>query len=331
MSSTWTLTIFLLVSSLLTLLPIVTGDENDHLHPLDPLTPLEINQVQTIIKQTFNTNSKDHITFHYVGLDDPDKPTLLSWLSNNPSNTTLPPHRAFVIVRLDGKTHELILDLSSNSIVSQNVHEGNGYPLFNLEEQKLAGMLPLTYQPFIESINKRGLNVSEVDCSGVTEGWYGEENSRRALKFTCFYMNGTTNFFMRPLEGITLVVGVDELKTVEYHDRVRVPLPKAEGTEYRWSLLNQPLGDPHLNHFSFDQPEGSGVKIAGHVVRGMVLQNRIRCGRVGIGQSASLLDPSADCPPNAVFFQGYFGGRDGNRVQGRGELSGKDGDDCRKL
>lgn len=138
--------------------------------------------------------------------------------------------------------------------------------MLNLEEQKLARMLPLTYEPFIESIKQRGLSLSEVDCYELTAGWYGEEKSRRSLKLSCYYLNGTVNFHLRPLEGITVVVDLDELRIVEYHDRVRVTLPKAEGTEYRWSMLKQPLG-PHLNHFSFVQPQGSGLKVDGHMVR----------------------------------------------------------------
>lgn len=253
----------LLLSSLLTLAPTL----NQMLHPLDPLTPSELTHVQTTVTQAYNT-SKYHLTFHYVGLDEPDKPTLLSWLSTPTANKTLP-RRAFAIVRLNGKSHEIVVDLSTGSITSDNVHEGQGYPLVNLEEENLARLLPLSYEPFVESIKQRGLSMSEVDCFGFTGGWYGEEKTRRVLMISCYYLNGTVNYHVRPLEGITVAVDLDELRVVEYRDRVRVPLPKAEGTEYRWSMLKEPLG-PHLNHFNLVQPQGSGLKIDGRMVRSVL-------------------------------------------------------------
>ena len=38
-------------------------------------------------------------------------------------------------------------------------------------------------------------------------------------------------------------------------------------------------------------------------------------GEYGVGQSAASLAPAADCPPNAVFFDGYFAGRDGKPIE----------------
>ena len=55
------------------------------------------------------------------------------------------------------------------------------------------------------------------------------------LKVLCFYVDGTMNLYVRPVEGITLVVDIDEMKIVEYYDMFIVPTPKAEGTEYKES------------------------------------------------------------------------------------------------
>ncbi|CAB4261499.1 unnamed protein product [Prunus armeniaca] len=69
----------------------------------------------------------------------------------------------------------------------------------------------------------------------------------------------------RPLEGVSLLVDLDELKIVEYYDRARVPVPKAEGTEYRRSKQKPPFG-PRLNRFAIEQPDGPGFKINGHKI-----------------------------------------------------------------
>ncbi|KAI4317801.1 hypothetical protein L6164_025642 [Bauhinia variegata] len=75
-------------------------------------------------------------------------------------------------------------------------------------------------------------------------------------------MNGTANFYMRPLEGVTVVVDLDEVRIVQYVDRFIVPMPKAEGTEYRASkLMKPPLG------IAVTQPDGPRFKVDGHTVR----------------------------------------------------------------
>ena len=246
-------------------LSLVSSD-SDH-HPLDSLTPSEFQQVQAIVKGS-NPGSSHNITFQYVGLDEPEKPTLLSWLSNPDSSTPPPPRRAFVITRLHGQTHEIIVDLSSQSVISDKVYTGHGYPLLTIEEQFVASELPLTYPPFLASIKRRKLKLSDVVCSTFSVGWFGEEKSRRLLKILCFYTDGTVNLYMRPIEGVSIVVDLDEMKIIEYHDRstVPVPVPEAEGTEYRLSKQKPPFG-PHLHGVSAMQPDGPGFKINGHNIR----------------------------------------------------------------
>lgn len=76
--------------------------------------------------------------------------------------------------------------------------------MVTLEEQAAANELPFKYQPFIESVQKRSLDVSEAVCSAFTVGWYGESKSGRVIKLSCFYKNDTLSVFVRPLEGITV-------------------------------------------------------------------------------------------------------------------------------
>lgn len=74
-------------------------------------------------------------------------------------------------------------------------------------------------------------------CSTLTVGWFGEEKSSRLVRVMCYYMDGTINLYMRPIEGITVVsVDLDEMKIVGFRDRVMVPVPKAEGTNYKESV-----------------------------------------------------------------------------------------------
>ncbi|KAK2411899.1 primary amine oxidase [Trifolium repens] len=131
--------------------------------------------------------------------------------------------------------------------------------------QILATQLPLKYPPFIASVHKRGLNLSELVCAGFTMGWFGEEKSSRTLRVDCFLKEITANFFVRPISGITMVANIDLMKIVEYHDREVEVVPTAENTDYRVSKQSPPFG-PKQHSLTSHQPQGPGFQINGHSV-----------------------------------------------------------------
>ncbi|XP_050131504.1 amine oxidase [copper-containing] alpha 2, peroxisomal-like [Malus sylvestris] len=253
-----------LAPSLLVILSIfITLSSLTSCHPLDPLTPSEFIHVKTIVQKSYPSQN---LSFQYVGLDEPEKSTVLSWQSK-PTKTPPPlPRRALVVLRLKMKTLELIVDISTRSIVSKTEFDNkHGYPLLNNEEQSVATELPFKYKPFIQSIKKRGLNMSEVVCSTFSVGWFGEANTKRTIKINCFYKKDSVNLYVRPVEGITVAVDLDELKIVEYIDRFVAPVPKAEGTEYRASNQKPPFG-PRLNGAPVMSGD-KGFKLDGNTVR----------------------------------------------------------------
>lgn len=233
-------------------------------HPLDPLTPLELTQVQSIVKNSLCSPCKN-LSFHYVGLDEPDKSIVLSWISqSNPKKN--PPRQASVIARIDGRSHEIIVNLEDSEVISDKIYNGHGFPMLNAEEQEAANKLPLSYPPFIVSIEKRGLKLEEILCQSFTIGWYGEKSTSRVVKVMCYYLDGTINFYMRPIEAITVTVDLDQMKIIGYKDRLIVPVPKGDGVDYRESEQNYSSG-PSLNRINILQPDGPSFTIDGHTVR----------------------------------------------------------------
>lgn len=229
-------------------------------HPLDPLNPSEYNQIRLVIQKS-NLRTLPNLTFHYVDLDEPEKVDVLRFLSSHDQKKPNPARHAKVVVRAGGRTHELVVDLATNAIISDRVYTGHGYPPFTYNELFLASKLPLSYPKFKTSVSIRGLNLSEVSCVPFTVGWYGEQITRRALKVQCFYRDrGTVNVFARPIEGITLLVDVDLMQVTTYTDRLlRVPIPKPEGTDIRI-----PKRD---SESEFCNKTKSGFSIEGHKVR----------------------------------------------------------------
>lgn len=240
------------------------AESKNHPHPLDPLTPSEFNLVKTIVQQSYPTTTPHNLTFQYVALDEPNKPEILSWQSSNPK--TKPPRRAFVVARFQKHSLEITVDLSTHSIVSTKVYQGHGYPMLTFGEQALVSQLPLTYEPFKKSLRKRGLDISQILCFSFTIGWFGEAKTKRNVNVKCYYTNGTANLYARPLEGVSMVVDLDDLKIVSYNDRYEIPVPKADGTEYRASKLKPPFG-PKLKGIAVTQHDGPGFTIDGHSVR----------------------------------------------------------------
>lgn len=244
---------------------LTTAHNNDHFHPLDPLTLSELNQVQTILKNS-NPRPAHNLTFHYVGLDEPDKPTILSWISSDRPDKS-PPRRAVVVARINYLTHEIIIDITKSSIISDTIYNGHGYPLLNFQEQIDASLLPLNYPPFLASITKRGLKVEEVICLCFTIGWYGEKKrTSRVVKVMCYYAEGTINLYMRPIEGVTVTVDLDTMMITGFLDRLIVPVPNGNGTEYRESEQKPPFG-PSLKGVTILQPDGPSFTIEGHIIK----------------------------------------------------------------
>lgn len=255
--------VFLLLAHLS--FPLITADRHRP-HPLDSLSPSDLLKVKTAITRRYPT-SHHNLSFQYVGLADPDKPALLSHLSGD---APAPPRRAFVVTRVDAHTREAIVDLQTSppSIFSDNVYTAPGYPFLNLEEQEAAIDLVMKHRPFAASVAARGLVLSQVFCTTLSVGWFGEvDSSRRAVKVGCYYANArTSNVYMRPIEGLEIVVDLDLMAVTEYRDREVVPVPKGEGTEIREANQKPPFG-PHLSSPAVLQPDGPGFRIDGGMVR----------------------------------------------------------------
>ncbi|KAK8502813.1 hypothetical protein V6N13_093381 [Hibiscus sabdariffa] len=257
MASPLKITLFFCIFAIFLVSPITSKT-----HPLDSLTPSEFLLVRAIVTQSYPT-SHHNLTFQYVGLEEPEKPLVKSWLSKPSSKP--PPRQALVVIRLNHQTRELIVDLSKRSIVSDRLYGGSGYPLLTIEEQEAAANLALKHEPFLESIKRRGLNISEVVCSTQTIGWYGELKTKRELKVTYYYLNGTINMYLRPIQGITIVADIEEMKISEYTERDVPPLPKAAGTDYRASTITPPFG-PRFNAAPPTSSGQRGFKFDGNVV-----------------------------------------------------------------
>lgn len=248
------------------------------LHPLDPLTFSEIHEAHMVLlnssvaarnqrknaRKTGNDPMPNNIRLHAVVLEEPEKDDVLAWKAGD----SLPSRKASVILMVDDVIYKLVVDLTSRTLESEEVYHGTGKPTMNFYDMNTATALPLQHPEFLESLKSRELEPKEVTCIPVSSGWYPteEDDKRRLIKVQCYYSGGTGNFYMRPIEGITMVVDLDSKKIVKYIEHDHVPLPDADGTDFRLSAQKSPMLKP-LHPISLEQPEGPSFSVAGHYVK----------------------------------------------------------------
>ncbi|KAK6158037.1 hypothetical protein DH2020_005351 [Rehmannia glutinosa] len=270
-------------------------------HPLDPLTIQEINKVHKVIKSFFD---KSVYSVHSLVLEDPDKEVVLGWKKGE----TLPPRKASVIARAAGKNYLLTVDVESGEIVEHDTSHISGFPLVTLEDMQKVMSAPLTSAHFNRTIAERGVDPKDVACLPFSPGWFGKaEDGRRIVKLECFTTKDTTNFYMRPIEGIIVITDLDTNEVVEIIDKGKhIPIPKGTGTDYRLSAQNGPV-IKLPNPISMEQPNGPNFVIEDeHLVKWANWEFHVKPDpRAGVMVSrARIRDPETGVLRN-VMYQGF--------------------------
>lgn len=133
---------------------------------------------------------------------------------------------------------------------------------------KTAMYAPLASAEFNRSVMARGVNLADLICAPFAPGWYGKkEENRRLVKSQCFSTKDTINFYMSPIEGLTVLVDLDTHQVVEISDHGgNIPIPKAANTDYRFSKAH--LKTKPINPMSMEQPKGPSFTVENnHLVK----------------------------------------------------------------
>ncbi|XP_052210337.1 amine oxidase [copper-containing] gamma 2-like [Diospyros lotus] len=229
------------------------------LHPLDPLTVAEFNKVRSLLASHPLFRSSSTFALHSVALDEPEKQLVVRWRKGNP----LPPRKAVVVARVNDVSHVLTVDIETGEVNQVETGPISGYPMMTMEDMTSAGSAPLANADFNRSITERGVDLTDLTCLPISTGWYGKsEENRRVIKIQCYSMKGTANFYMRPIEGLTVLLDLDTKKVLEITDKGRnIPIPKAANTDYRFSTLNSQQQMKLVNPISIEQPKGPSFTI----------------------------------------------------------------------
>ncbi|KAL9253760.1 Amine oxidase [copper-containing] gamma 1-like protein [Drosera capensis] len=234
-------------------------------HPLDPLTVTEFNRVRDIISSHPMFKSKPY-ALHSVVLEEPEKSVVRRWRVGG----RLMPRKAAVIGRVEGEVVVLSVEVESGRVRKVETGKVDGYPTMTIEDMTSASAVPFKNGEFNLTILDRGVDLKDVACLPLSLGWYGKsEENKRLIKVQCFSMKDTANFYMRPIEGLTVLVDMDAQEVVHIVDQGKdIPIPKASNTDYRYSALNSAQKVKVINPISLEQPKGPSFTIENdHMVK----------------------------------------------------------------
>ncbi|XP_042436576.1 copper methylamine oxidase-like isoform X1 [Zingiber officinale] len=273
-------------------------------HPLDPLSAAEISvAVATVRAAGATPEVRDSMRFIEAVLLEPEKnivaladayyfppfqPSLLPRTKGSPViPSKLPPRRARLVVynKKSNETSIWIVELSEvhaatrgghhrGKVISSEVVPDVQPPMDAMEYAECEAAVK-SNPSFIEAMRKRG--VEDMDLVMVDAwcvGYYSNADgpSRRLAKPLIFCRTESDcpmeNGYARPVDGIYVLVDIQNNVVIEFEDRKLVPLPPAD------PLRNYTAGETRggvdrsdVKPIHILQPEGPSFRISGYFVQ----------------------------------------------------------------
>lgn len=190
-------------------------------HPLDPLSADEIEAAVAVLRDAGDTDADTR--FAQIGLDEPDKAAMLSWQPGQPFN-----RKAFVVARRNRTVYEAVVDLAARKVERWEAIPGV-QPAISLEELTEAQAITRADPGWQAAMQKRGFSEfsrDKVFCAPMSVGHVADaaDSGRRLLRVSCFDAVGTSNLWSRPIEGLQVLVDLDEGKVVRLFDTGPAPV-----------------------------------------------------------------------------------------------------------
>ncbi len=250
-------------------------------HPLDSLTSEEVSAAARILKEQEGLGAEAR--FVSIVLRE-DKSVLRGWTEGETV-----PRAAFIVLRNRETrgTYEAVVDLASETVVRYERMEGVQASI--TAEEFMATEDAVRASPeWREAMAKRGVeDVEMCMLDPWSSGYFGPEDHpsrRRICRPLTWVRSGDPddNGYARPVEGLQVVVDLDEMKVVEVIDHGVVPLPPKSGNYDPDLAIGDPENVPVMDGLREDvkpieitQPEGASFTVDGSLVTWQKWQVRI--------------------------------------------------------
>lgn len=297
-------------------------------HPLDPLSPDEL-QAAAAIMRAHPAFPKDGL-FPLLDLKEPTKDELASFEAGTPLDRKT---FATILDRAKNRTYEAVADLTTGKILSWKLVSGVN-PMIMMEEYDQATNLVRADARWQAAMRRRGItDFKQVAIDGWASGPYvGKANPKvsghRLMRGLSFLKGTNVSYYGRPIEGVLALIDLTDQKVVELSDTGLIPVA-AKGHDFDEASL-APLR-PAPASMSIVMPAGTGATVTGqqvewqkwrfrfafHPREGLVLYNiayhdhdrwRPILNRVALGE---MIVPYGDPDPNwswrSAFDVGEYG------------------------
>ncbi|MCA9013439.1 MAG: hypothetical protein KDB01_27000, partial [Planctomycetaceae bacterium] len=232
------------------------------MHPLEPLTASEVQEVVAILKRDGKVNPTTR--FVSVSLKEPDK-TLV--------------HGSSAIQRLDREASAVLFDNAVNSCYEASVsvtdrkvtswrHVPGVQPTMTIDEQTECEQAVLESAEFKAALLRHcGTDDTSLVMVDIwSAGNYGstEDSSLRLARPLCFLRTDPTdNGYARPIEGIRPVVDLNLMKVIRIEEHGVWALPPESGNYAANRVPNQ---RSDIKPLEIAQPEGPSFEVDGYQV-----------------------------------------------------------------
>jgi len=231
-----------------------------NLHPLDPLTKVEIKRAISVIGKSGNATAKTRIA--YLGLAEPDKTAVLDWKPGQPLS-----RKAFAVVRNGPRVFEASIDLASGTLESWQALPSHVQPAIQSSEWNKAQRLLKQDPRWIAAMRKRGYEeFTDIFCESLSAGFFDQatEGNRRLLRMPCYDIKGAkTHIYGRPIEGLFSIVDVNEWKVLQVIDTGLVPVSK---DNHGFDEASIPVLRDALRPVRTEAPAGWNFKTNGRLI-----------------------------------------------------------------
>jgi len=260
--------------------PVLTDDGSDLSpmagptpvrHPLDPLTPTEVEQAAALVKT--HDRWTPEVRFVFVETAEPPKAEVLAWAPGRPWD-----RQAACLLRDRAlrTTYETVVSLTRGEVISWRQVDGVQPPM--MFEEFMACEDTVRADPrWQEAMRARGVtDFSLAMIDPWASGYTGPEDDpslrRLARPLTFVRTSPEDNGYARPVEGLVVTVDLDTMTVVEVDDHGAVPLPPQSGN-YVPELLTGPGNVPAFTQarepmkpIAITQEQGPSFTVDGHSV-----------------------------------------------------------------
>lgn len=229
-------------------------------HPLNPLSPQEIEETAAIIRKS-QYGSKD-MYFSEIKLEEPDKQKVWAW--DDAGGAKLAREATFTLIK-GSKPYEGTVNLDTDKVVYwKEVKEG--WPFYTEWGQSEA--IVEKDKDAVAALARHGItDLSKVSFADGPLGDYGPEltppGSRLAMSVPRPKIEGAVNNFAHPMDGLAFLVDLNAKKVIKIYESGNPPVP-TDPNDYTKVVKTKRTDE--IKPLIISQPKGASFSVKGTTV-----------------------------------------------------------------